>query len=93
MLSPITAREQGSFQVQFTIFPANDSITDSSDTLPGEFPFAVKEELITNIIKSWGDPVQEVFARAERIFVERLTKLVDHHFGKHAYGGLRGAVM
>lgn len=59
----------------------------------GEFPFAIKEELITRTIESWGDPVQEIFARAERIFVERLTKLVDQHFGKHGYGGLRGAVM
>jgi hypothetical protein len=59
----------------------------------GEFPFAVKEELIVRTIESWRVPVQEAFVRAQNIFFERLTGLVDQHFGKHAYGGLRAAVM
>ncbi|KAB5589117.1 Myxovirus resistance protein [Ceratobasidium theobromae] len=60
--------------------------------LPGEFPFAVTEELVTQTLKSWREPVQEVFVRAERIFVQRLTSLVEHHFGKHSHGGLRGII-
>ncbi|KAG8697349.1 hypothetical protein FRC09_007916 [Ceratobasidium sp. 395] len=59
----------------------------------GEFPFAVKEELIVCTIDSWHEPVEEVFDRAQKIFFERLTTLVDKHFGSHAYGGLRAAVM
>jgi hypothetical protein len=58
----------------------------------GEFPFAVTEELVTRTLKSWREPVQEIFVRAERIFVQRLTNLVELHFGKYSYGGLRAAV-
>ncbi|KAG9122986.1 hypothetical protein FRC07_000399, partial [Ceratobasidium sp. 392] len=65
--------------------------------LPGkqtrEFPFAVKKELIVRTIDSWRTPVEEVFDRAQSIFFERLTALVDKHFGSHVYGGLRAAVM
>ncbi|KAG9102361.1 hypothetical protein FS749_004147 [Ceratobasidium sp. UAMH 11750] len=61
--------------------------------LPGEFPFAVKQELVVRTIDSWRVPVEEVFDRAQNIFFERLTALVDKHFGNHAYGGLRAAVM
>ncbi|QRV92126.1 dynamin central region protein [Ceratobasidium sp. AG-Ba] len=61
--------------------------------LPGEFPFAVKEELIIRTIESWRVPAEEAFVRAQDIFLQRLTALVEKHFGKHAYGGLRGAVM
>ncbi|KAB5588706.1 Myxovirus resistance protein [Ceratobasidium theobromae] len=60
--------------------------------LPGEFPFAITEELVTRTLKSWREPVQEVFMRAERIFVQRLTSLVELHFTKHSYGGLRSTV-
>jgi hypothetical protein len=59
----------------------------------GEFPFAVKEELIIRTVKSWHQPVSAAFERAERIFLDRLTSLVDTHFGKHAFGGLRTIVM
>ncbi|KAG8796640.1 hypothetical protein FRC12_013632 [Ceratobasidium sp. 428] len=58
-----------------------------------EFPFAVKEELIVRTINSWHEPVEEMFDRAQKIFFERLTTLVDKHFRNHTYGGLRAAVM
>ncbi|KAG8705909.1 hypothetical protein FRC09_002697 [Ceratobasidium sp. 395] len=64
--------------------------------LPGmlsEFPFAVKEELIVRTINSWHEPVEEMFDRAQKIFFERLTTLVDKHFRNHTYGGLRATVM
>ncbi|CAE6452917.1 unnamed protein product [Rhizoctonia solani] len=60
--------------------------------LPGEFPFAVTEELVTRTMELWRQPVKEVFGRAERIFVQRLTTLVETHFGQHAHGGLRAAI-
>ncbi|KAG8728987.1 hypothetical protein FRC10_004365 [Ceratobasidium sp. 414] len=63
------------------------------ERISGEFPFAVKEELIVRTIDSWRMPVEEVFDRAQNIFFERVTALVDKHFGNHAYGGLRAMVM
>ena len=86
------ARGLGNFQVRYTVVITED-VNFLNHSPAGEFPFAVKEELITRTIESWSNPVQEIFARAERVFVERLTKLVDQHFGEHAYGGLRSAVM
>ncbi|CAE6498607.1 unnamed protein product [Rhizoctonia solani] len=61
--------------------------------LPGEFPFAVIEELVTRTLVLWRQPVKDVFGRAERIFVQRLTTLVETHFGPYAHGGLRAAVL
>ncbi|CAE6540893.1 unnamed protein product [Rhizoctonia solani] len=61
--------------------------------LPGEFPFAVTEELVTRTMELWRQPVKDVFGRAERIFVQRLTALVEIHFGQHAHGGLRAAIL
>ncbi|KAH7337211.1 P-loop containing nucleoside triphosphate hydrolase protein [Rhizoctonia solani] len=61
--------------------------------LPGEFPFAVIEELVMRTLGLWRQPVKDVFGRAERVFVQRLTALVEAHFGQHAHGGLRAAVL
>ncbi|CAE6500374.1 unnamed protein product [Rhizoctonia solani] len=61
--------------------------------LPGEFPFAVIEELVMRTLGLWRQPVKDVFGRAERVFVQRLTTLVEAHFGQHAHGGLRAAVL
>ncbi|KAG8681260.1 hypothetical protein FRC11_001349, partial [Ceratobasidium sp. 423] len=61
--------------------------------LPGEFPFAVIEELVTRTLVLWRQPVKDIFGRAERIFVQRLTTLVEAHFGSYAHGGLRAAVL
>lgn len=61
--------------------------------LPGEFPFAAIEELVTRTSGLWRQPVKAVFGRAERVFVQRLTLLVEAHFGQHAHGGLRAAVL
>ncbi|QRW19971.1 myxovirus resistance protein [Rhizoctonia solani] len=60
--------------------------------LPGEFPFAVTEELIMRTLHLWRQPVKDVFGRAERIFVRRLTALVEAHFGQYTHGGLRAVV-
>ncbi|KAF8752503.1 hypothetical protein RHS01_07550 [Rhizoctonia solani] len=60
--------------------------------LPGEFPFAVTEELVMRTLHLWRQPVKDVFGRAERIFVRRLTALVEAHFGQYTHGGLRAVV-
>ncbi|KAF8701083.1 hypothetical protein RHS03_06571, partial [Rhizoctonia solani] len=60
--------------------------------LPGEFPFAVTEELVMRTLYLWRQPVKDVFGRAERIFVRRLTALVEAHFGQYTHGGLRAVV-
>ncbi|KAJ1303118.1 hypothetical protein OPQ81_011319 [Rhizoctonia solani] len=61
--------------------------------LPGEFPFAVIEELVKRTLELWRQPAKDVFGRAEVIFVQRLTTLVETHFGQYAHGGLRAAVL
>ncbi|CAE7101688.1 unnamed protein product [Rhizoctonia solani] len=61
--------------------------------LPGEFPFAVTEELVTRTLELWRQPVRDIFGRAERVFVQRLTTLVETHFGQYTHGGLRAAVL
>ncbi|CAE7058326.1 unnamed protein product [Rhizoctonia solani] len=61
--------------------------------LPGEFPFAVTEELVMRTLELWRQPVRDIFGRAERVFVQRLTTLVETHFGQYAHGGLRAAVL
>ncbi|CAE6423274.1 unnamed protein product [Rhizoctonia solani] len=58
-----------------------------------EIPFAVTEELITRTLELWRQPVKDIFGRAEQTFLQRLTKLVERHFGQHAHGGLRAAIL
>ncbi|KAG9121865.1 hypothetical protein FRC07_001999 [Ceratobasidium sp. 392] len=75
--------------IQLTI-QAVDEAAELARTreFPGDYPFEVKKELISYVIKAWQQPVRSILADAEDIFSNILVKLVDTHFGMYRHGKL-----
>ncbi|KAF8596644.1 hypothetical protein BDV93DRAFT_570896 [Ceratobasidium sp. AG-I] len=58
----------------------------------GDYPFAVKKQLIARAIEIWRQPVFSALATSESKFKDILSYRVQKHFQTYSFGGLRDAV-
>ncbi|KAG8981461.1 hypothetical protein FRB90_007245, partial [Tulasnella sp. 427] len=56
--------------------------------LPGNFPFSVKEILISSSTNQWREIATECFQEVADNLTDHVMRLINSHFGRYAHGGL-----
>lgn len=60
--------------------------------MEGDYPFAVKKQLIARVVDIWRPPVSSALAGAETKFKDMLSVRVQTRFAAYSFGGLRDTV-
>jgi hypothetical protein len=60
--------------------------------LPGNHPYAVKQNYARLFTEHWNEPVQDFFTKAEGQFRAQLMSLADRHFAAFSAGGLHETI-
>ncbi|KIO22290.1 hypothetical protein M407DRAFT_216692, partial [Tulasnella calospora MUT 4182] len=71
------------------ILGASSARVSRTRELPGNFPFSVKEALISRSTRQWRDIATECFQEVWDRLVDHVNRLVEDHFGRYTRGGLK----
>ncbi|KIO22299.1 hypothetical protein M407DRAFT_216722 [Tulasnella calospora MUT 4182] len=74
------------------VFYLDQVMNMAQKELPGNFPFSVKEVLISRSTTQWRDIAAQSFQEVWDHLVNHANRLIDIHFGRYSRGGLKDDV-